>query len=123
MPFQYLYWHYTRALVGYMAIARNLLWYIRQLFSIGFLLRTLFVPWKRRNETYNGGGIEKYFEAVVVSALSRVVGVIIKVPIILTGMLVWCVAAVGFAVGWLLWIVAPAVLAYGLIFGSYMLYV
>lgn len=123
LPFQYLIWHYTQAVRGYVVISINLLWYIGHLFSIGFLIRTLFVPWKRRNEVYSGGGIEKYLEAIVVSGLSRVVGVVIKVPIIISGGLVWCVAALLCAIGFLVWVLLPAGLFLGALFGSYLLYV
>ena len=123
LPFQYLYWHYTQALRSYLRIAKDMLWYVGHLFSIGFLLRTLFVPWKRRSESYQGGGIEKYLEAVVVSALSRVVGLVIKVPIIITGVISWLIAVILSLGGFLVWLLLPVLLIFGLLFGSYLLYV
>lgn len=88
-----------------------------------FLLRTLLLPWKRRNEQYLGGGIEKYFEAVVVSFLSRVVGVVIKLPIIVVGCVLWLCLLLVLVLGFGLWLIAPVLLLGMIIGGSYMLYV
>lgn len=123
LPVQYLSWHYTHALGSYFTLTKTMLWYIGHVFSIGFLLRTLLAPWKRRNEHYAGGGVEKYLEAVVVSALSRVVGFVIKIPIIITGVISWLLAVTLAFGGFLVWLMLPALLIFGLLFGSYLLYV
>lgn len=122
-PFQYIHWHYGSALSSYTRIAQNVLWYVGHVFSIRLLTRSLFAPWKRRNEIYHGGGIGQYFEAIVVSVLSRVVGAIIRIPIMLTGSVVWCGTALALCAGFVMWLVAPIALAGMLISGSYVLYV
>lgn len=123
LPFQYLRWHYGPALRSYGRLAHDYLWYLEHIFSIRFLLRTLLLPWKRRNEQYFGGGIEKYFEAVVVSFLSRVVGVVIKLPIIVVGCVSWLCLLLVLLLGFGLWLMAPVLLLGMIIGGSYMLYV
>lgn len=123
LPFQYLRWHYGQALRSYGRLAVDCLWYSERVFSIRFLLRTLLLPWKRRNEQYLGGGIEKYFEAVVVSFLSRVVGVVIKLPIIVVGCVLWLCLLLVLVLGFGLWLMAPVLLLGMIVGGSYILYV
>ena len=118
----YWQWHYTTALRSLFVLWRDLTWYVLHLFSVPFLLRTLFAPWKRMSEHYDGGGLEGYFGVLAFNLASRFVGCTIRLPIILVGLLVttlMVVALVGLYVAWLL---APLVIVGSFMFGSALLY-
>ena len=106
----YFLWHYTAAFKQSARIWITFLWFVYRLFSIPQLLRTIFAPWKRMVETGEGGfDLERWAETVLVNLVSRLVGALIRIPIILLG----CFALLSTICFWLLfslfWIVAPAV--------------
>lgn len=102
----YVLWHYTLALQQAFGVWRNILWYVTHLFSLRTLTRTLFSPWKRMQEEYGGGfNPEHFFEIIVANGMSRVVGVLIRLPIILIGcaaLVLSVCAMLLFYIGWLL---------------------
>lgn len=108
--FAYTLWHYTVALRQALTVWKNLIWYVAHVFSIGTLSRTLFSPWKRMQEEYGGGfDPEHFFEIVVANIMSRIVGVIIRLPIILTGIACTIFAVCCAALFYILWLLLPCI--------------
>lgn len=104
-------WHYSRALSEYIGIATNVLWFTNHFFSTSLLVRTFFAPWKRLNvpkgekETFG-----MLFERFVIGTLMRGVGMILRGMMIVLGSTVWLGAAFMFFLGFLFWLLLPAVL-------------
>lgn len=111
----YFVWHYTKAYAQLFRIWRNYFRFILQFFSVGLLLKTLFAPWKRIVDVYQGGfHIEEYFTTLVVNFFSRIVGFIIRVPLIIIGLVLSLCMVVGLVLLCVYWTLFP-VIVFGLI--------
>lgn len=118
----YLVWHYSQALVGYIRIFRNLWWFLVQKFSLPELLRSLLLPYKRITEAPTGGfDLEAWAGIIIINILSRLLGFIIRSVIIVAGIIVLTIfTMVGF-ISYALWLGAPLVVASAVIGGGYLL--
>ncbi len=89
----------------------------RDYFSIPFLLKTLFSPWRRYSFSYGRGfDIGRYLEALVFNAFSRIMGAIMRITVIITGILLQLLI---FFLGILLiiiWLLLPIITIIGLFF-------
>jgi hypothetical protein len=118
----YLRWHYTRAINEFWHVAKNLLWFTVNFFSLTQLIRSLFSPFRRiteeRGERFNFEDLAGY---VLISLISRLLGFILRSIIILSG----TVATIGLGLLTLLtfvfWLIAPLVLITMIGFGIQLL--
>lgn len=119
----YILWHYSRALKGIVVLWFDTLWFINHLFSITLLFRTLFTPWRRLRETYQGGfNLENILSLIVVNTLMRIVGAVIRLVIIALGLIVLLLAFIGGILFFIVWLVAPLVIATLLSWGLSLLF-
>lgn len=105
----YVRWHYTRAFQDSLGIFLNFLWFITHFFSVPLLLRTLFSPWRRMTDDYDlkNGNIA---DVLVVNSLSRLLGFLVRMGIILVALCCYTLLAImfiSFCVGWILFPILP----------------
>lgn len=106
----YLAWHYSEALNDMRKIWKNFFVFLFNFFSIFLLIRTLFSPWHRMQESY--GRIEDFFGNLIVNTLMRLVGAVIRLIFIIMGVVsVLLCAVLGLAV-LAFWLVLPFLLIY-----------
>jgi len=119
----YLLWHYTKAFSEIAHIAKNFLWFTVHFFSLSQLLRSFFSPWKRmtedRGETLN---FEDLAGFVIINLLSRIIGMILRTTIILSGVTVLLIVTIATILTYIFWIVAPAALLVFIILGITLLF-
>ena len=77
------------------------------LFSISSLLRTLFAPYRQIAANETGKSIDDKIMAFVDRAVSRLVGSVARIGIVIIGVLVIIVQSVGSLVGLIVWPVLP----------------
>jgi len=96
---------------------RNFLNFNLNYFSIPLLLRTLFSPWRKYQMTY-GRGVDfgRYFETFVFNAFSRVIGLVMRIILIVSGVILEAgILLVGlFAL--VVWYLHPFILVFALMF-------
>lgn len=115
--FTYIYWHYTSALIALMINIRNILTFLWRFFAIPTLLKTLFSPWHRMQESYQKGfNIQDVASTFIVNTLMRLVGAIARLAVISFGAGVLIAAATLSLVAVLLWIMFPAVVGLLIVF-------
>lgn len=115
----YLSWHYTDAFVDMLNIWKNFLSFLFEFFSIPLLLKTLFSPWRRMQESYTR--IEDFFEHLIVNTLMRFVGAFFRLIIIIFGLASLFLCFVLGIVFFLLWTALPFILIYTLLQGMNLL--
>ncbi len=104
----YIAWHYTRAIQNFITIFTNLVSFVFSYFSVVFLFKTLFSPFKRMSENYTGGlDFENFFSTIVINILMRIIGFVIRTVLILIG-LVCTLVAIGIGIlAFGVWLVFP----------------
>lgn len=78
-----------------------------QTFSVGLLFRTLFQPW-RRIVTHPGDGLSNHFKAALDNAVSRLIGTVVRLLVIIAGLVVTAVLAVLGLAQLIVWPLLPA---------------
>lgn len=101
----YIAWHYSGALASWTRIARDIAWFLAHYFSIRLLLRTLFAPWKRLDATED----KSFFAWLVTATLMRLVGVLVRIPVILFGSAVWLLWWILYVFVLVVWLLAPVI--------------
>jgi len=120
----YFVWHYTRAYKQIFVVWKNYTRYVMQMFSIVLLLRTLFAPWKRMVDVYQGGfHPEAFFAGLLINTLSRFVGLVIRVPLIILGVLLSALLCVALILFYIYWTLFPVILVVIISLGIHFLYV
>jgi hypothetical protein len=91
-------------------------------FSIPFLIKTLFSPWRKYHWSYpRGFDIGKYLEVFFSNLISRMIGAILRIFIVIFGILFEIfVIFFGFLIFWG-WIFLPIILILLIIYGLWLL--
>ena len=109
----WLRWHFVEAPESIVRVLRNFLVFSARFFSVKILLKTFFSHWRRYRESYGRGfDLRRYFFTFIGNAISRVVGMIIR----LFTLAVWLASEVIiFAIGFIVvagWIILPAIIVF-----------
>ncbi|MFQ6049986.1 MAG: hypothetical protein ACE5J0_03060 [Candidatus Paceibacterales bacterium] len=115
---QYLSWQFFKMPRDILRGWKNFLKFGLNYFSVFLLIKTFFSPWRRYRWTYPRGlDIGKYFETFFSNLISRILGAILRFPLIIVG----CLAEIfiffaGFIV-FLGWLLLPLILILGIYHG------
>jgi hypothetical protein len=119
----YTIWHYSTALVSFVRLYKNFWWFTVQFFSIPQLAGSLFAPYKRITERRAGlFDIEAWLGFIIINIISRLIGFLVRICIIFMGiinLILLCLLAV---VWYAIWLAAPAIISYCLVYGLYLLF-
>lgn len=116
--FQWIFWHFFEVPLSILKAWGNFLKFNLNYFSIPLLIKTLFSPWRRYLWAYpKGFDIGKYFEVFTSNLISRILGAIMRVFLIIIGLLVEIFLIFGGLLIFFGWLVLPLFLIFGLIFG------
>src|SRR3989338_9094620 len=110
--FEDIGWHYSREISEMIGLFRNLVWFFYHFFSIGILSRTLISPVWRLEEKYRSDGFnpQALFESLVVNLISRIVGVLLRSALIISGLLSEIFLAALFIISFAAWLAFPALI-------------
>lgn len=110
---EFVRWWYGRGWAGALANIKGRAEALSDMFSVSILLRTLFSPW-RRIITYPGAGIDAHMKAMVDNLVSRFIGFLVRVTVLISAGLVFLLLIVLSALELVLWPFWPLI-AIGLI--------
>lgn len=83
----FLLWFLKEVPLRILKAWRNTVWFAFHYFSLPVLVGTLFSPWRRYSWSYRGGfSIGGYLEALASNLFSRVIGAVMRLPVIGTGL-------------------------------------
>jgi len=110
-------WYYGEAVKNVLTAWRNFIIFALSYFSIPLLLKTLFAPWKRDiTKKPRGLNLKKFFEYVTFNLISRSVGFLVRIFMIVIGTAFLIITIVAGAIFFALWLVLPLILLGLLIF-------
>lgn len=120
----YLIWHYSRALVEFSHIYKNIILFVYNFFSVPILLRSYFAPWRRMGEAYpkNVLNFSELFSVLLINLIMRSVGMVMRTIMIVAGLLVLAVILVLYPILIISWLLLPLfiiiliLLGFGLLF-------
>jgi len=116
--FQWLSWHFFEVPRDILIAWKNYLKFYLNYFSIPLLLKSFFSPWKRYKVSYGRGfDIGKYFEAFSSNLIFRILGAIMRSFVIIIGLLVEVFIIFTGLLIFFSWLILPAILIIGVIFG------
>jgi hypothetical protein len=111
---QLLVWHFRdhpiRIVHTYMEYALA----FRESFSILFLLKTVFAPWKSIKDSYpqKGLNVQAIFETLFLNLTTRTIGAIIRLSAIIAGLVIQIALVAGFLLYLIWWMLFPFVLLF-----------
>lgn len=110
-------WYVGDGLGEMYATWRRITRVVPTLFSCGLLLRTLFAPWHRdvSPKTWRGFNPLRSVQRVAWNMFSRVIGAIVRLCVIATGIAATIVVTIGFGVMLGVYVLAPALLIVGVV--------
>jgi len=101
----WLFWHFFKVPKDIIKAFRNFLLFNLNYFSILFLLKTLFSPWRKYKDSYGRGfDFQRYFETFTFNLASRILGAIVRIIIILVGLILEVfifLLGIIFVIGWI----------------------
>jgi hypothetical protein len=107
----YIKWHYGRGLRELFGVAGNFLWFVSHFFSFKLLIKTLFAPWKRLGERYEGGlDFGAFASSLIVNSLMRAFGFVTKTLVLLVGFISYILVLMFSFFILFIWVFAPLVL-------------
>jgi hypothetical protein len=110
---QWLFWHFFEAPRGILRAWRNYLKFYLEYFSVLFLLRTLFSPWRKYQWSYGRGfDIGRYFEVFFSNLISRILGATLRIFLIMIGILVEIFIIFLGTILFLGWLILPILLLF-----------
>lgn len=116
-----LWWMYVDAPKAFLAVWKDLLWFVYHFFSIPLHARTLFARWKQLGEVPQRRSLEDWASALLVNTLMRIVGAGIRLLAIVFGLAALLGGIVIGAICFLLWLLMPLVIVGCFIFGLILL--
>jgi len=109
--YSYTYWHYTSAIKSVLLHIRNILSFMWRFFAIPGLIRTLFSPWQRLQESYvSGFNIKEKLATLLVNTIMRLVGAVVRLTMILFGIVGLIIAGLLSMTLFLSWLAMPVII-------------
>ncbi len=109
----YIFWHYSVAIMNIFLIWWDFEWFLWNYFSISRLARTFFVPWRRLGEnTMERFNLVAVATAITVTTIMRIVGILFRSITIITGLLLMVLLIPASAVALAVWLAMPVILLF-----------
>ncbi|MBZ1348523.1 MAG: hypothetical protein KYQ20_02075 [Candidatus Nealsonbacteria bacterium] len=116
--FQWFFWQFFEMPKNILKAWRNFLLFNLNYFSIALLLKTFFSPWRKYKLGYpRGFRFSKYLEVFFSNLISRVLGALVRIVLIIAGLLAQVFIIFAGAIIFFGWIVLPFLLVAGFLFG------
>ena len=121
--FQWVFWQFFEVPKNILKAWRNFLKFNLNYFSVPLLLKTFFSPWRRYKVSYGKGfDLGRYSEALFSNLIFRTLGTILRSFLIIIGLLAEIFIIFAGMIIFFSWLVLPALLILGLIFGFKVLF-
>lgn len=112
MLVNYLYWQFVESPKKLFRFIVQTHKYIYNWFSISYLLKTLFAPWRRDISYIANPSLSDYFKMFVDNALSRFLGFLVRFSTIVSGLVIMLAMSVVSLFLFIVWFFMPVIIVY-----------
>ena len=120
---EYITWHYGRAFTEILDLGRDFLWFGWNVFSVSVLSQTLVSPFYRIQEAYkNWTDFEALGETIVANTVSRVVGFLLRIFMLILGTLFELFILATLSIVLISWMVLPLLIPLLFFEGIYLIF-
>jgi hypothetical protein len=116
-------WYYVDSMSGLLKAWKNFLWFNMEYFSIPTMLATLFSHWHKYYSPYSKMfDLWKNLESLVFNLMSRIIGAMLRIILIAIGLVLELFILLAGLAALFIWIILPAILLAGFLFGFKLLF-
>lgn len=120
---EYVQWHFFRAPREIILALSYIIHYIFIYFSTVALFKTLFSPWRRYQWQYpRGFDLGKFIEVFASNLISRIIGFLIRVYIIIVGLAGELIVLILAVLAFLFWLILPFLIIGAFFYGLVLLF-
>ena len=114
-------WHFVEAPKFLFSVWRDYFSFVANYFSITLLIKTFFAPWRRYSWRYpKGFNIGEFFSTLISNAFSRLLGAIMRVVLIASGIVAQIFVLIAGIIVFTFWYLVPFLIIVG--FGYILIY-
>lgn len=110
MFLDYIYWQFVESPRRLYKIFKKCLYIIANFFSIGYLLKTLFYPWKRDVKYIINPTLADQFKMMLDNLISRFMGFIMRFFTIFAGLILIIISFFVFLIAFIVWYLLPEII-------------
>ena len=113
----WFFWHFYEMPKFLLEVWKNYILFISNLFSLPFLLKSLFAPWRKYRWNYpKGFDIGEFFSTLISNIFSRILGAIMRIVLIIIGIPFQIFVIFAGLIIFLLWMLIPFIIIGGFLF-------
>lgn len=114
---EWFYWHFYDMPKFLLEVWQNYISFALNYFSLPILLKSLFAPWRKYRWKYpKGFDVIEFFNTLVSNSVSRFLGAIVRIILIVAGIIFQIFVLLAGAVVFLFWILIPFIAIAGFLF-------
>ncbi len=108
----YFGWQFIEAPKKIIFIFQKTIAYLYHQFSIDFLMRTLFLPWKKDISKIVNPSLQERLNMFAINIISRFMGVLIRSLTIMAGYIIIILSIIAFIIIFITWLSLPFLIIY-----------
>ena len=113
----WLIWHFYEMPKFLLGVWKNYILFALSYFSVPFLLKSLFAPWRKYKWNYpKGFAVGEFFSTLISNAISRILGALVRIVLIVIGILFQIFVIFAGLMIVFLWIAIPFIIIAGFLF-------
>lgn len=112
MIVNYLYWQFIESPQKLFFVIEKTIVYLYHLFSINFLVKTLFEPWKKDVVRYANPTLQDRIQIILFNLIARLMGFVMRSLTILTGLIVIICVIIFSIILFIGWVLLPIISLY-----------
>lgn len=117
---EWFLWQFFEVPKFLLGVWKNYILFALNYFSLPILLKSLFSPWRKYRWVYpKGFNIAEFFNTLISNAVSRILGAIMRIVLIVTGIIFQIFVIVAGLIIFLAWLLIPLFIIAGFLFYGY----